>query len=200
MSDSLRDQLLKSGLVQKLKSEAKPAPRPAPDSNKASPKHFSRPQSKPQQAGKPHQAKQQQAARPAGVDEADLARAYALRARQEREERERQQRDAERIAREKKERKQKLAALLEGKALNSTEADLPRHFPHGNKIRRIYCTADQLARLNRGELAVVQLAGRYLLVEQAVALQAKAIQEDTLVLLCDPNAPSEDDVPADLVW
>ena len=201
MSDSLRDQLLKSGLVQKLKSEAKPAPRPAPDSNKASTKHFSRPQSKPQQAGKPHPAtKTQQAARAAGVDEADLARAYALRARQEREERERQQREAERVAREKKERKQKLAALLDGKTLNSTEADLPRHFPHGNKIRRIYCTADQLARLNHGELAVVQLAGRYLLVEQVVALQAKAIQEDTLVLLCDPNVPPEDDVPADLVW
>ena len=200
MSDSLRDQLLKSGLVQKLKSEAKPAPRPAPGSNKASAKHFSRPQSKPQQAGKPHQAKQQQAARPAGVDEADLARAYALRARQEREERERQQREAERAAREKKERKQKLATLLDGKGLNSTEADLPRHFPHGNKIRRVYCTADQLARLNRGDLAVVQLAGRYLLVEQAVALQAKAIQEEALVLLCDPNAPPEDDVPADLVW
>ena len=58
----------------------------------------------------------------------------------------------------------------------------------------------QLARLNRGELAVVQLAGRYLLVEQAVALQAQAIQAEALVLLCDPNAPPEDDVPADLVW
>jgi len=201
MSDSLRDQLLKSGLVQKLKSEAKPAPRPAPSSNKAFAKRPPRPPSGPQQGARPEQgAKPHQAARPAGVDEADLARAYALRARQEREERERQQREAERAAREKKERKQKLATLLDGKALNSTDADLPRHFPHGNKIRRIYCTADQLARLNRGDLAVVQLSGRYLLVEQAIALQAKAIQEDALVLLCDPNAPPEDDVPADLVW
>jgi len=201
MSDSLRDQLLKSGLVQKLKSEAKPVARPAPGSNRAFTKHPSGPPSRPQQGARQQQApRPQQAARPAGVDEADLARAYALRARQEREERERQQREAERAAREKKERKQKLATLLDGKALNATDADLPRHFPHGNKIRRIYCTADQLARLNRGELAVVQLSGRYLLVEQAVAVQAKAIQEDALVLLCDPNAPSEDDVPADLVW
>lgn len=201
MSDSLRDQLLKSGLVQKLKSEAKPGPRPAPASNKPSAKHVSGTPSKPHQAAKPQQAaKPRQSTRPAGVDEADLARAYALRARQEREERERQQREAERAAREKKERKQKLATLLDGKAQNSAEADLPRHFPHGNKIRRVYCTADQLARLNRGELAVVQLAGRYLLVEQAIALQAKAIQEEALVLLCDPNAPPEDDVPADLVW
>ncbi len=106
----------------------------------------------------------------------------------------------ERIAREKKERKQKLGALLEGKTLNAADADVPRHFPHGNKIRRIYCTADQLTRLNRGELAVVQMAGRYLLVEHAIAVQAQAIQPEALVLLCDPNAPPEDDVPADLVW
>jgi len=202
MSDSLRDQLLKSGLVQKLKSEARPAPKPAPGSHKPFTKHPPGPPSRPQQGARPqqHAAKPQQSARPAGVDEADLARAYALRARQEREERERQQREAERAAREKKERKQKLATLLDGKALNSPDADLPRHFPHGNKIRRVYCTADQLARLNHGELAVVQLSGRYLLVEQAIALQAKAIQEEALVLLCDPNAPPEDDVPADLVW
>ena len=198
MSDSLRDQLLKSGLVQKLKSEARPAQKAAPSSPRPSPKHGSMASPKPQQAARPQQSGKPRP--PAGVDEADLARAYALRARQEREERERQQREAERAAREKKERKQKLATLLDGKALNSTEADLPRHFPHGNKIRRVYCTADQLARLNHGELAIVQLSGRYLLVEQAVALQAKAIQEEALVLLCDPNAPSEDDVPADLVW
>ena len=194
MSDSLRDQLLKSGLVQKLKVEAKPVPKPAPRPGPRPGNNAGKAHSRP--APKPHHP----APPPAGVDEADLARAYALRARQEREERERQQREAERAAREKKERKQKLATLLDGKALNSTEADLPRHFPHGNKIRRVYCTADQLARLNRGELAVVQLSGRYLLVEQAIALQAKAIQEEALVLLCDPNAPSEDDVPADLVW
>lgn len=190
MSDSLRDQLLKSGLVQKLRSEARPAPGPAPRPARPAAKQQPVPAAKAQNA-KP---------RAAGVEEADLARAYALRARQEREERERQQREAERAAREKKERKQKLAALLDGKALNSAEADLPRHFPHGNKIRRVYCTADQLARLNRGELGVVQLAGRYLIVEQTIALQAQAIQAESLVLLCDPNAPPEDDVPPDLVW
>ena len=77
---------------------------------------------------------------------------------------------------------------------------MPRHFPHGNKIRRVYCNREQLGQLNRGELAVVQLAGRYLLVLRDVALQAQAIQPETLVLLCDPDAPAEDDVPADLVW
>ena len=192
MSDSLRDQLLKSGLVQKLKAEAKPNAKPAYSARRDGGKP---------PGTKPAAAKQQvpgPAAPP--PHEHDLARAYALRARQEKEERERVQREAERLAREKKERKQKLTALLADKALNAADADLPRHFPHGSKIRRIYCTAEQLARLNRGELAIVQLAGRYLLVERDIALQTQAISADALVLLCDPNAPADDDVPADIVW
>jgi uncharacterized protein YaiL (DUF2058 family) len=187
MSDSLRDQLLKSGLVQKLKSEAKPIPAPQADRREA------------RGPPPPRKPPPPVAVRPE-PHEHDLARAYALRARQEKEEHERAQREAERISREKKERKQKLTALLEGKAQNSADADVPRHFPHGNKIRRVYCNAAQLVRLNRGELAVVQLAVRYLLVEKDVALQAQAIQAESLVLLCDPNVAPEDDVPADLVW
>jgi uncharacterized protein YaiL (DUF2058 family) len=188
MADSLRDQLLKSGLAKKFKSEnieseAKPERPPRVHVTKAAPM----PQ-RPPPAKAPSQS------------EVDLARAYALRAQQKKLERERTQREAEKLAREKKERKQKLAALLEGKSLNLADADVPRHFPHGNKIRRIYCSQEQLGQLNRGELAVVQLAGRYLLVLRDVALQAQAIQAETLVLLCDPNALPEDDVPADLVW
>jgi uncharacterized protein YaiL (DUF2058 family) len=181
MSESLRDQLLKAGLGKKpAKEPAKPVvPKPVAP----------RPQHKPLQTMKPK-----------AVPEVDLARAYAQRAQVERTEREQAQREAERVAREKKERKQKLTTLLAGKALNSDAADVPRHFPHGNKIRRVYCTKEQLERLNRGELAIVQLAGRYLLVAHDIALQAQAIQPEALVLLCDPNAPTEDDVPADLMW
>jgi uncharacterized protein YaiL (DUF2058 family) len=194
MSDSLRDQLLKSGLVQKLKSEAKPERRP-----QSAPAKPSAPRP-PQQARPPQQqTRPPQQPRP-GPRDVDLASAYAQRAKQEREERERTQRELERVAREKRERKQKLASLLEGKALNSDAADTPRHFPHGNKIRRVYCTKEQLAALNRGELAVVQLAGRYLLVTKEIGVQAQAIQPETLILLCDPNAPAEDDVPPDLMW
>lgn len=212
MSDSLRDQLLKSGLVQKLKPQ-KPAepprapgqrPNARPQSHKPNTQapgtHAAHPHPhKPAPAPRAHTAAEGDAHAPS-PHENDLARAYALRAKQEREERERAQRDAERAAREKKERKQKLANLLDGKALNAADAELPRHFPHGNKIRRIYCTSGQLAQLNRGELAIVQLAGRYLLVDAAIAKQAQAIQPESLVLLCDPNAPAEDDVPPDLVW
>lgn len=205
MSESLRDQLLKSGLAKKLKAESpvpveKPRQGARPQQDLRHQQHpgkhqpHSRSPQNSKQPGKTQPAK----APPAG--EPNLAHAYALRAKQEKDEREAAQREIERVAREKRERKQKLANLLSDKALNASDAETPRHFPHGNKIRRVYCTAVQLVDLNRGDLAVVQLAGRYLLVTKEVALQAQAIDQHALVLLCDPNAPPEDDVPADLVW
>lgn len=181
MSDSLRDQLLKAGF--------KPAPKARPESSTNKPQ---RPPHKPSRQPPPSQKR-------AG-GEIDLAKAYALRDRTEREERERSQREAEQRARERKERRQKLTALLGGQSLNDAAAEIPRHFPHGNKIRRIYVTAEQLPRLNGGELAVAQLAGRYLLVTREAALAAQAIDAEALVLLCDPHAVDEDGIPADLVW
>ena len=84
-------------------------------------------------------------------EEIDLARAYGLRDRAERAERDLEKQQAEQRAREKAERKQKLAALLADKALNKADAEIPRHFPHGEKIRRVYCTADQLVEVNAGQ-------------------------------------------------
>jgi len=181
MSDSLRDQLLKSGLVKTLRRAEKPV-REAPGhrGSKA--------------------ARKSAGAATVGAVEPDLARAYALRARQEKRERERAKAEAQRATRERKERKRRLLELLDGKGLNSPQADVARHFPHRDKIRRIYCTREQLVQLNRGELAVVQLAGRFLLVTRELALQARQIQPESLVLLCDPDAAGEDDVPDDLIW
>ena len=184
MSESLRDQLLKSGLARHNKPETrspqKPQKRPAQPRN-----------SSPLRSAKPPLHER---------SDIDLAKAYALRDQTEREARAREQRAAEQRAREKKERKQRLAALLNGKSLNQTSAEIPRHFPHANKIRRIYVTPEQLPCLNAGELAVTQFAGRYLLVSRETGLAAQAIDADALVLLCDPDAVDEDGVPADLVW
>ena len=175
MSESLRDQLLKSGLARKFKAEqAKPPHRPAP-----------------------HRSAPQQRER----SEIDLAKAYAIRDSTERADRDRAQREAEQRAREKKERRQRLMQLLDGKAQNAEDADIAGHFPHANKIRRVYVTAEQLPRLNGGELGVVQLAGRYLLVGRDIAEAARDIDADALVLLCDPHEnAADDDVPSDLVW
>lgn len=189
MSNSLRDQLLALGF-----SQPKPAPRrdergkgPRPSGKGPSP-------SKPDGGAATAEAERRR------QEEIDLARAYALRAQAERAEAERARREAEERAREKRERKLKLAALLEGKALNAADAEIARNFPHGGKIRRLYVTPDQLPRLNAGELGIVQHLGRYLLVPRELALAAQAIAPEALVLLPDPDAPAEDDVPPDLVW
>ena len=192
MAESLRDQLLKSGLVQKLKTEAPPAAR-KPGTGNRSERGRGDPDRAAAAAGRNHRPARSQ-------EEMDLARAYALRDRAEREQREQEKRDAEQRTREKAERKQKLAALLTDKALNEADADVARHFPHANKIRRVYCTADQLQQLNRGELAVVQHLGRYLLVTADVAEQVRAISAEALILLCDPLAEADDGVPDDLIW
>lgn len=185
MSDSLRDQLLKAGFKPAPKVEAKPQSRPG------------KPQ-QPNKHGKPQASGRPPAQREKG--DIDLAKAYAIRGQQERDAKAREQREAEQRAKEKRERRNKLTTLLNGAGQNAADADIPRHFPHHNKIRRIYVTGEQLPRLNGGELAVAQLAGRYLLVTREVALAAQAIDPESLVLLCDPLAPAEDDVPADLVW
>ncbi len=209
MSNSLRDQLLKAGFAAPPKPD--PAPRRPQDQQRprqsdqrppSSQRQSPRPQQRPphnRPATPPHGPA---LARPQARDQSDidLAKAYALRDKTERETREREQREAEQRAREKKERKQKLATALNGKGLNDASADIPRHFPHTNKIRRIYVTAEQLPRLNGGELAVAQFAGRYLLVTRETALAVQAIDPESMVLLCDPHTEAEDDIPPDLVW
>jgi uncharacterized protein len=219
MADSLRDQLLALGLAkrapEKPREERQGGQRPAQHAHKhgaqrppqsrpdarphatpqGKPQH--KPQHKPQQK---HGAQGDAPRRERTQEEIDLAQAYAQRARSEREEKARAEREAQQRAKEKRERRAKLVELLRDKTLNDTAADVARHFPFGEKIRRVYVTAEQLPRVNSGELGVVQLQGRYLLVERDVALQAQAIDADAIALLVDPGAPAEDDIPADLIW
>ena len=138
----------------------------------------------------------------------DRAKADAIRAHKEKEERIEVERRKQEAARERREARARLAELLEGKALNVTEADIARHFDYGGKIKRVYVTADQLRALNAGELGVVQQDGRYLLVDASVLAEAEAVFAPAVALKVDPSAPPADDpyadpkyqVPDDLVW
>lgn len=222
MSDTLRDQLLGLGF--------KPAPKP--ERKNDGPRRNGRPQGKggngngkPQGAGKgehtpgerrgpggapgkPGQHRGQGPRRPRSAEEMDLAKAYAIRAQKEKEERIEAERLKQEEARQRREAKAKLEELLKDKGLNDEAADIARHFPYGGKIKRIYVTAAQLTALNAGELGVVQLNGRYLLVTAEVLNQAEAVFAASVALKVDPDAPAEDDpyadpqyqVPDDLVW
>ncbi|MBJ7574061.1 DUF2058 family protein [Luteimonas sp. MC1828] len=138
----------------------------------------------------------------------DLAKAYAIRAQREKDERIEAERQKQEAARLRREALAKLAAMLEGKALNAADADHVRHFDYGGKIKRVHVTAEQLRALNAGELGVLQLNGRYVLVDIAVMAEAEAIYPAAVALKVDPAAPAGDDpyadpryqVPDDLVW
>jgi uncharacterized protein YaiL (DUF2058 family) len=198
MADSLRDLLLKSGIVKQLHDSK---PKPPPQSSR--PAHKG---AKPATAGgKPHSSMGKNSSRPPSKDqsEIDLAKAYAIRAQTEASERKRIEQEAAEQARLKRERKLKIQQLLEGKTLNKPEADQPRNFEYGGKIRRVFVDDAQLVALNAGELGVVQQAGRYFLVTRDLAEQVRAIDPQQLALLVEPGSVggvAEDGVPDDLMW
>jgi uncharacterized protein YaiL (DUF2058 family) len=203
MSNSLRDQLLGLGFN---------APRPEPRPKREAPKPASKNANpaakgaKPAHAGKPKP--RQHGPRPR--DGIDLAKAYAIRAQKEKDERIEAERLKQEEARQRREAKARLAEQLQGKALNAgaDEADHVRHFEYGGKIKRVHVTATQLKALNAGELGVVQLDGRYLLVDAATLARAGETFAPAVALKVDPDAPVADDpysdpkyqVPDDLAW
>lgn len=196
MADSLRDQLLKSGIVKQVQQDRvqqdrmREPKRPPPSGKPA------------RKGGKPHA--QSHPARSSGQsrEEIDLAKAYAIRAQTEANERKRVEQEAAEQARLRRERKLQIQQLLDGKALNKAEADQARNFEYGGKIRRVHVDAAQLAALNAGELGVVQQGGRYLLISREIAEQVRAIDAHLVALLVDPNAGGvgDDGVPDDLMW
>lgn len=141
-------------------------------------------------------------------EEIDLAKAYALRAETEKLERIAAEHLKQEEARLKRELKQKVQELLKDKSQNFESAELARHFEYNGKIRRVYVTPEQLADLNKGVLALVQLDGRYLIVTADIADQVKLLLPSIVALRVDPDAPASDDpysdplyqVPDDLVW
>lgn len=210
MSDSLRDQLLGLGFKPPPKPE-RPAKAPHPSSARQQGKPTGKPGGARRNDVRPQPQPQTQRhpRKPAPrTQDIDLGKAYAIRAQKEKDERIEAERQKQEDARQRREAKVKLATLLDGKALNVADAEIARHFPYGGKIKRIHVTADQLAALNAGALGVVQLEGRYLLVDAALLAHAEAIFAPAIALKVDPDAPAGDDpyadpqyrVPDDLVW
>ena len=220
MSNSLRDQLLGLGFKPAPKPEKKTESRPQKPGGKPShgkPGQDRAVQGRPAQSKPPHgrpahgkpsgQGAQAHKPRREG-GEMDLAKAYAIRAQREKEERIEAERLKQEEARLRREAKAKLAELVKDKALNDPNAEIARHFPYGGKIKRIYVNEAQLKQLNAGELGVVQLDGRYLLVTAALLDEAGSVFAPAVALKVDPHATAEEDpyadpqyqVPDDLVW
>lgn len=208
MSTTLRDQLLGLGF--------KVAPKPDTPAKRRDERPKPQPH-KPRtgQGGKPAHAHganrtghKPAPQNPRSREDIDLAKAYAIRAQREKDERIAAERLKQEQARQRREAKARLVVFMGAKSLNAAEADHVRHFEYGGKIKRIHVTAGQLKALNAGELGVVQMDGRYLLVDAATLLQAEAIFAPAVALKVDPHASAADDpyadpqyqVPDDLVW
>lgn len=170
-----------------------------------------RPGQKPADArrpGKPGQGRPGHSGKPGSREDIDLAKAYAIRAQREKDERIAAEQAKQEEARLRREARAKLAELVKDQGLNVADADIARHFPYGGKIKRVYVTAEQLKQLNAGELGVLQMEGRYVLVTAAMLEQAEAVFAPAVALKVDPNATAEEDpyadpqyrVPDDLVW
>jgi uncharacterized protein YaiL (DUF2058 family) len=236
MSDSLRDQLLGLGFKPAPAPARQHTPAAKPHGAKPAhgkpahgkpphgarpahgkPPHGARPaHGKPPHGGKPAHGKPSHGAKPAhgnpqrarSREEIDLAKAYAIRAQREKDERIEAERLKQEEARKRREAKAALTEFLKDKGVNDAAAEIARHFEYGGKIKRIYVNEAQLKALNAGELGVVQMDGRYLLVDAATLAQAEAIFAPAIALKVDPNAPAQDDpysdpqyqVPDDLVW
>ena len=201
MSDSLKEQLLKLGFNaaprEKPKPERAARTRTGAQSNTAGSKR-----------GRPSHEEESARNRSRREEEIDLAKAYAMRAQKEKNERIAAERQRQEEARQRREGKLKLTQMLQRARLNDDSAEIARHFQYGGKIRRIYVTAAQLKALNVGELAVVQLAGRYHLVSAADGEEAERILPGALALSAGTAEPAADasgedptfSVPDDLIW
>lgn len=141
-------------------------------------------------------------------EEIDLAKAFALRQKEEQRTREQAEREKQELARLRKLAKEQVAQLLTGQMLNTQEAEIVRHFPYAGKIKRVYVTSEQLSALNAGELAVVQHMGKFCIVPTAIALQVQSLIPSLLALHCDGTeqvmseeyADPKFEVPDDLLW
>jgi uncharacterized protein YaiL (DUF2058 family) len=196
MADSLRDQLLKSGIVKQVQPQRNNEPA------RSVPSPSGKPSRKGGKGGSPYVPTRGSRGSGQSQQDIDLAKAYALRAQTEARERKRIEQEAAEQARLRRERKLQIQQLLEGKVLNKAEAEQPRNFEYGGKIRRVHVDAAQLAALNAGELGVVQQGGRYLLVSREIAEQVRSIDAGQLALLVDPHPDGlgDDGVPDDLMW
>jgi len=208
MSLSLKDQLIKSGLAtadQARKAERQVrAEKHAQRQGDAQPNSTSAPAG--QQRGKAGRKPPAAPSAPANV----LARAAQLNT-----EKAERDRALQQVANEKaaaKALRAELKQLIHGndqRTKTASDDDVPYNFVHGKKIKRIYITREQQARLSTGNLVIVNDDGRYHLVADSVAERVRARDPKRIIAAHadKPAEPGSDDeyyarfkVPDDLDW
>jgi uncharacterized protein YaiL (DUF2058 family) len=99
--------------------------------------------------------------------------------------------------------------LIETNRLPKDEGDVPFNFADNNKIKRIYISEAVRKQLSLGTLAIVRLDGRYELVPSTIVEKIRVRDKKCVILCNEPQVNSADNsddpyadyrVPDDLLW
>ncbi|PAV46819.1 nucleoprotein/polynucleotide-associated enzyme [Pseudomonas sp. HAR-UPW-AIA-41] len=179
MSLSLRDQLMKAGLVSEKQAK---------------------------QAGKQKQ-KQQRLEKKGQVEVDDAIRQAALQAQAEKAARDQALNEQQKEKAEQKARAAQIKQLIESSRLPKLQSDDYYNFVDEKKIKRIAVNAMLRDKLSRGSLAIVRHGGGYEMIPREAALRIQERDPRRVILLNTPTeAPDADDpyaayqVPDDLMW
>ncbi|AJQ97704.1 DUF2058 domain-containing protein [Gynuella sunshinyii] len=182
MANSLQDQLLKAGLVDKKKSQQI---------------------KKQKQQAEKLQRKHKVSTEDDKVDITAVRQAEAEKSRELN-----RKRDEEAQARA---IMAQIKQMIETSHINHDKGELAFHFKHGTLVKQIYVTAEQQAQLERGQLAIVSFEDRYRLVPRIVAQKIAERDAGLVIFLNEPgyagqHQADEDDpykdfvIPDDLMW
>ncbi len=179
MALSLRDQLLKAGLVNEKQAK---------------------------QASK-QQQKQERLERKGQVEKDESLREAALKAHAEKVERDRELNRQQQEKVEQKARQAQVKQLIETSRLPKIVGDDYYNFVDGKKVKRIAVNAMLRDKLSRGSLAIVRHDGGYEMIPRDAALKIQERDKQRVVLLNTPTEAAEEDdpyaaykVPDDLMW
>lgn len=191
MAHSLRDQLLKAGLVTTEQLEKANQPKPVP-SRQAPPRDKApRRDNRPAPTVEKPQRTENKAPRPTPKEKSDLEQFYAARAKTEREEREQAEQRQREIAARRKQTREQVAALISANLQNVDDADIRYNFVVGDNIKYLYVTEAQQQALAAGELAIIFLGGKRCLIPLDIAQQILALDPDKLIVINSPEESSE---------
>ena len=176
---SLRDQLLKAGLVteeQVKQSETKPKPTNRPrKNNKNNPKS---------QASQPKAP----AAKPKKRELSDLERFYKERDSIEKAEQEEQALQRKEAARIRKQNRVKIGALIRNNMQNDEAAELRYNFVVGSSVKYLFVTEAQQELLSAGKLAIAFLGEKRCLIAPEIADQILEIESSRIIIRFEPDS------------
>lgn len=179
MSDSLQNQLMALGLARDKPKKKHQAPSRKP----------TKPRSRPQDGGQNK------------AGEFSLAKAYALKKRDEQKQADRSRQKKLAEDRERRLLNNQIREIVKAHRLNRDDAEISRNFIFRSRIRKIHVSAGQLKGLNAGDLGIAYLSGGYHLLAKEHAEAVHRLSGEHVV---DLSSEAEDDgdhpVPDDISW